>query len=82
MVAVASILVAREQYWGKHKDLASTIVAGVLVFGIVAGLLTFAVGVVVLVLASPRGAVLRHSRSTAMACGFHWKACTHPMPNP
>lgn len=50
VVAVASILVSREQYWGKQKDLTSAIVSGVLVFAFVAGLLTFAVGVVVFVL--------------------------------
>jgi len=50
VVAVASILVAREQFWGKEKDLYNAVIAGILVFGIVAGLLTFAVAVVVFVL--------------------------------
>lgn len=51
VVAVASILVAREKHAAGEKDLYNAVVTGVLVFGIVAGVLTFAVGVVVFVLA-------------------------------
>ncbi len=51
VVAVASILAAREKYDADARDLYEAIITGLLVFGIVAGLLTFAVAVVAFVLA-------------------------------
>lgn len=50
VVAVASVLVARDTWWGKQKDLVHAVWGGALVFAIVAGILTLAVGVVVFVL--------------------------------
>lgn len=49
LVAVASVLVARDTWWAKTRDLTSAVLGGLAVFAIVAGLLTFAVGVVVFV---------------------------------
>lgn len=49
LVAVGSVLVARDTWWGRNKDLLNAVLGGALVFAIVAGLLTFAVGVVVFV---------------------------------
>jgi hypothetical protein len=49
LVAVASVLVARDTWWAKGRDLVNAVLGGALVFAIVAGLLTFAVGVVVFV---------------------------------
>ncbi|MCY2960012.1 MAG: hypothetical protein NTY35_07580 [Planctomycetota bacterium] len=50
VVAVASVLVAREQWYAERKDLYSAVVGGVFVFALVAGLMTFMVGVVTFVL--------------------------------
>jgi len=50
VVAVGSVLVAREQWYAKEKDLYSAVVGGVVVFGIVAGLMTFMVAVLAFVL--------------------------------
>ena len=50
IVAVASVLVAREQWWEPGKDLYSAVVGGSFVFAVVAGLMTFMVGVVAFVL--------------------------------
>lgn len=50
VVAVASIVVAREQWWQVGRDLYSAVIGGLFVFVFVAGLLTFMVGVVVFVL--------------------------------
>lgn len=58
VVAVASIVVAREQWWQVGRDLYSAVIGGVFVFVVVAGLLTFMVGVVVFVLG---GTILQHA---------------------
>lgn len=50
IVAVASVLVAREQWWGAEKDLYNAVLGGAFVFAIVAGLMTFMVGVIAFVL--------------------------------
>jgi len=50
VVAVASVLVAREQWWGPEKDLYNAVIGGALVFAIVAGLMTFMVGVIAFVM--------------------------------
>lgn len=53
LVAVASVLAAREHWWGAEKDLYNTVVGGAVVFVFVAGLMTFMVGVLVFVLGGP-----------------------------
>jgi len=53
VVAVASVLVAREHWWGTEKDLYNAIVGGTVVFAFVAGLMTFMVAVLVFVLGGP-----------------------------
>jgi len=50
VVAVGAVLVAREQWYGAEKDLYSAVVGGLVVFGIVAGLMTFMVAVLAFVL--------------------------------
>lgn len=59
IVAAASVLVARETWYAKTKDLTSAIVGGLLVFAIVAGLMTFVVGVIAFVL---YGSVIQSAR--------------------
>ncbi|MBL8860826.1 MAG: hypothetical protein JNK02_02345 [Planctomycetes bacterium] len=49
VVAAAAVVVAREQWYEPEGDLYNAVVGGLVVFGLVAGLMTFAIGVVVFV---------------------------------